>query len=373
LAAENAENAGELQNTQPQPDTAMKLPDFEITPAIEALALEIVGLLKGLPALDTDAKFLHLRKNNRIKAIQSSLAIEANSLSVQQVADIINGKKVIGDAREIQEVKNAWAAYEEIGQYDPFSLDSLLQAHTLMSNRLVKDSGVFRTMQVNVYKGYELIHEGAKPQEIQPLMRRLFDWAKNSNVNAVIKSCILHFAIEYVHPFEDGNGRMGRLWQTVVLHSWDRNFQWIPVETMVYQNQQGYYSALNLAGKQNNTNIFIEFMLGVLKFTLGNIIESRKAKTAAKDGENATVNEWANGGGVSVNVSVNVSVKDRILEIVGQLPGITVKKLAEILSLNERTIYRNLKELKFEKKIARVGADKNGHWEILQPPPPAKP
>ncbi|MDR2470820.1 MAG: Fic family protein, partial [Treponema sp.] len=119
----------------------MKLPDFRITPALENFAIEIVGLLKKLPALDSDAKYLNLRKNNRLKSIQSSLAIEANSLSLQQVADIINGKTVMGDAREIQEVKNAWAAYEKIGQYDPFSLESLLRAHALMSNQLVKCAG----------------------------------------------------------------------------------------------------------------------------------------------------------------------------------------------------------------------------------------
>jgi len=341
----------------------MKLPAFDITPHIESLALEIVGLLDKMPALDTDAKFLRLRKNNRIKSIQSSLAIEANSLSLQQVADIINGKNVTGDSREIQEVKNAWTAYEKIGQYDPFSLDSLMQAHALMSDRLVKDPGMFRTMQVNVYKGYELVHAGAKPREIRPLMTQLFDWARNSNVNAIIKSCILHFAIEYVHPFEDGNGRMGRLWQTVVLHSWDRNFQWIPVETMVYKNQQGYYAALNLADKQHNANIFTEFMLGLLTFSLGNIVESRKAKTTTNT---LTPPE---------NVSVNVSVKKRVLDLIAQNPEITVKQMAAALSLNERTIYRHIKEMKTKGNLARIGADKNGYWQIrshLQPITPNK-
>ena len=206
----------------------MKLPEFKITSTMETLALEIVDLMKHLSSLGTDKKFLHLRKDNRLKSIQSSLAIEANSLSLQQVTDIINGKKVIGDAREILEVKNAWAAYEKIEHYDPFSLDSLLEAHALLSNQLVKDSGVFRTMQVNVYKGFEHIHAGAKPKEILSLMTELFDWARGSNINAIIKSCIIHFIIEYIHPFEDGNGRIGRLWQTVILHSWDKNFQWIP-------------------------------------------------------------------------------------------------------------------------------------------------
>jgi Fic family protein len=340
----------------------MKLPAFDVTPHIESLALDIVECLDRMPALDTDAKFLHLRKANRIKSIQSSLAIEANSLSLQQVADIINGKKIIGDAREIQEVKNTWAAYEKIGQYDPFSLDSLLHAHALMSNRLLKDSGTFRTMQVNVYKGYELIHAGAKPKEIRPLMTQLFDWARNSNINAIIKSCILHFAIEYVHPFEDGNGRMGRLWQTVVLHSWDKNFQWIPVETMVYQNQQGYYAALNLADKQNSTNVFIEFMLGILKFTLGNIIESRKAKAAKEVGETAILTDTTLGAMLGVKLGVN---QKRIIEEMQKDAYITAAKLAALLKISKTAVENNIAKLKAIGFITRIGADKNGHWQIL--------
>lgn len=247
-----------------------------------------------------------------------------------------------------------------IGQYDPYSLDSLLQAHALISNRLVKDSGRFRTMQVNVYKGFELIHEGAKPDEIASLMEQLFDWARNSNINAIIKSCIMHFVIEYVHPFEDGNGRIGRLWQTVVLHTWDKNFQWIPIETMVYQNQQGYYTALNLAGKQRNVNIFIEFMLGILKFTIANIVESRKTIVIS----NTLTKE--------VDVSVNVSVKDRILDLIARNPQVTVKQMATALSLTERTIYRHIKNLRSEGTLTRVGADKTGHWQILSNKQPNK-
>lgn len=338
----------------------MNLPGFEITQHIQSLALEIVDLLDKLPALDTDAKFLQLRKDNRIKTIQSSLAIEANSLSLQQVADIINGKKVTGDIREIQEVKNAWAAYEKIGQYDPFSLDSLLHAHSLISNRLVKHSGTFRTMQVNVYKGYELLHTGARPKEIPTLMARLFDWARNSNVNAIIKSCILHFAIEYVHPFEDGNGRMGRLWQTVVLHHWNKNFQWIPVETMVYQNQQGYYAALDIAGKKNSANVFIEFMLGILKFTLGAIIESRKAK--------ANAHAVASDGRLGEKLGEKLGeTQKKILRLMTENPFVTINALAKRLGISTTAVENNIAKLKVLGFVARVGADRGGHWEVMQP------
>ncbi len=333
----------------------MKLPEFKITSTMETLALEIVDLMKYLSSLGTEKKFLHLRKDNRLKSIQSSLAIEANSLSLQQVTDIINGKKVVGDAREILEVKNAWAAYEKIEQYDPFSLGSLLEAHALLSNQLVKDSGMFRTMQVNVYKGFELIHAGAKPKEILPLMTELFDWARGSNINAIIKSCIIHFVIEYIHPFEDGNGRIGRLWQTVVLHSWDNNFQWIPIETMVYKNQQGYYMALQLSSQQNNANAFIEFMLGIIKFTLENIIESGKIK-----GKKLSLEDL----GIKLGIKLGIN-QQLILKEIEKNPFITAAEIAYKINISKTAVENNLAKLKELGILQRVGARKNGYWKIV--------
>jgi len=334
----------------------MKLPEFKITSTMETLALEIVDLMKHLSSLGTDKKFLHLRKDNRLKSIQSSLAIEANSLSLQQVTDIINGKKVIGDAREILEVKNAWAAYEKIEHYDPFSLESLLEAHALLSNQLVKDSGVFRTMQVNVYKGFELIHAGAKPKEILSLMTELFDWARGSNINAIIKSCIIHFIIEYIHPFEDGNGRIGRLWQTVILHSWDKNFQWIPIETMVYQNQQGYYTALQLSSQQHNANPFIEFMLGIIKFTLENIIESRNIKRKKKKLSFEDL-------GIKLGIKLGIN-QQLILKEIEKNPFITAVEIAHKINISKTAVENNIAKLKELGILQRVGARKNGYWKI---------
>lgn len=334
----------------------MKLPEFKITSTMETLALEIVDLMKHLSSLGTDKKFLHLRKDNRLKSIQSSLAIEANSLSLQQVTDIINGKKVVGDAREILEVKNAWAAYEKIEHYDPFSLDSLLEAHALLSNQLVKDSGVFRTMQVNVYKGFELIHAGAKPKEILSLMTELFDWARGSNINAIIKSCIIHFIIEYIHPFEDGNGRIGRLWQTVILHSWDKNFQWIPIETMVYQNQQGYYTALQLSSQQHNANPFIEFMLGIIKFTLENIIESRNIKRKKKKLSFEDL-------GIKLGIKLGIN-QQLILKEIEKNPFITAAEIAHKINISKTAVENNIAKLKELGVLQRVGARKNGYWKI---------
>jgi Fic family protein len=266
----------------------MKLPDFNITPEIEGLALEIVEILEVMEKVGDVDLILKLRKASRISSIQSSVAIEANSLSLEQVTDIINGRKVTGDPKEILEVKNAWDAYEGIGGYAPYSLESFLAAHKRMSNKLVREAGRFRSIQVGVYKGFELIHDGAKPEEIEPLMRQVFEWGEKSNAHPLIKSCVMHFLVEFVHPFEDGNGRMGRLWQTVILSHWKNVFQWIPVETMVYRNQYGYYDALNKSERLGDAAHFAVFMLNIIAYTLGVIVKS-KAIPQGKIGQTVTL------------------------------------------------------------------------------------
>jgi len=250
-----------------------------MTPDIERLALRIVETIEKMEEAGNVEPQFRLRKANRIKSIHSSVAIEANSLSIEEVTDIINGKRITGDPREILEVKNAWKAYEGIGEYRPYSPDDFLLAHRRMSNNLVREAGRFRSVEVGVYKGFELIHEGAKPAEIEGLMSQVFEWGVKSNLHPLIKSCIFHFLIEFVHPFEDGNGRMGRLWQTVILTDWRPVFQWIPVETPIYQNQHGYYEALLSAEQKNDASFFVRFMLGIIEFTLDAIISSGHRRT----------------------------------------------------------------------------------------------
>jgi Fic family protein len=217
------------------------------------------------------------------------VAIEANSLTLEQVTDIINGKKVAGDPREILEVQNAWKAYEGIGMYEPYAMASFLEAHKKMSNKLVREAGQFRTVQVGVYKGLELIHDGAKPEEITNLMDKVFEWGIKSNAHPLIKSCVIHFLIEFVHPFEDGNGRMGRLWQTVILANWKPSLEWVPVETMVYQNQYGYYDALGSSERMNDAAPFVVFMLNIIAYTLGVIVKSKAIPKAMRDLETVSL------------------------------------------------------------------------------------
>lgn len=212
---------------------------------------------------------LHLRKENRIRSIQSSLAIENNSLTLEQVTDIINGKRVLGAPKEIHEVQNAYEAYERVFQLNPYCVTDFLLAHQLLTKDLVKHAGRFRLGDVGVYDSQgAVVHVGARPQFVPNLVKELFDWAEKSTLPDLIKSCIVHFELEIIHPFEDGNGRMGRLWQSLILYQWQDIFEWIPVETVIYKHQQAYYDSLSISNHQNDSTIFIEFMLDAILETL---------------------------------------------------------------------------------------------------------
>lgn len=242
----------------------MNTPIYTISPkAIDTVAriAEKVGEIKGAGEY---SKNLRLRKVNRLRSIQSSLAIENNPLSLGQVIDIIDGKKVLGLPHEIQEVKNAYQAYEHLSEYEPFRTKDFLKAHQFITSNLVKEAGHFRSQGVGVYDGSKLIHAGASYQFVPQLVTDLFTWAKKTEIHPLIKSSIVHFEIEYIHPFMDGNGRIGRLWQTLILSKWNELFAWLPVETVVYENQQGYYKALAKSQKAGNSEVFIEFMLNAI-------------------------------------------------------------------------------------------------------------
>ena len=239
----------------------MNIPTYTISTKAIDLVARIAEKLGEIRGSGEYSRNLRLRKINRLRSIQSSLAIENNSLSLGQVTDIIEGKRVLGRPHEIQEVKNAYQAYELLLEYDPYRVKDFLKAHKCMTSDLVKDAGHFRSQGVGVFAGTQLVHAGANYQFVPQLITDLFAWAKKTDVHPLIKSSIVHFEIEFIHPFMDGNGRIGRLWQTLILSKWNELFAWLPVETVVYENQQGYYDALQMAGKKANSEIFIEFML----------------------------------------------------------------------------------------------------------------
>lgn len=227
---------------------------------------------------------LKLRKENRIKSIHSSLAIENNSLTVEQITDIIDGKRVLGPPKEIKEVKNAYEAYEEILMLNPYSQKDFLHAHALLTKEVVNYSGQYRHKDVGIFdRAGNVVHMGARPQFIKGLMDDLFNWGAGDDTPELIKSCVFHYEIEVIHPFEDGNGRMGRLWQTVILSNWNSLFSWIPIETIIYENQEAYYQALAIADQENDSSRFIEFMLDIILKSL--IAHKRSDKQSDKQSD----------------------------------------------------------------------------------------
>ena len=241
-------------------------PNYKITE-------EILNLVQKISELATQLSFetreLHLRKENRIRSIQSSLAIENNSLTLEQVTDIIEGRRVLGPPKDIHEVQNAYEAYERVFSMNPYSVEDFLVAHHLLTHDLVKHPGQFRLSDVGVYDASgRVIHVGARPQFVPGLVKELFSWAKNSDLLDLVKSCLVHFELEIIHPFEDGNGRMGRLWQSLILSRWNPLFEWLPIESVIHAHQQGYYNALAISNKENDATAFVEFMLEVILETL---------------------------------------------------------------------------------------------------------
>lgn len=238
-------------------------PPFTLT---NTMLHQVIEISRVLGILEFSVKSdLKLRKENRIKSIHSSLAIENNSLTEKQVTDIIDGKRVLGDPKEIREVKNAYDAYEEILTLDPYRQKDFLKAHRLLTAGIVNEAGKYRSRDVGIFDEIgNVVHMGARPQYLQTLMNDLFAWGKNDNTPELIKSCVFHYEIEMIHPFADGNGRMGRLWQTVILANWNPIFTWIPIETLIYENQRDYYKVLEQVDQETNSNRFIEFMLTII-------------------------------------------------------------------------------------------------------------
>lgn len=249
------------------------IPPYEITDEMLELVSEIMENLGKLSGVNELEKLPRLRRVSRIKSIHSSLAIENNTLSIEQVTDVINGKRVLAPQKDIEEVHNAFNAYEKLSEINPYSIDDLLKIHSIMMNGLVKEAGQLRSGQVGVYNQDGKVVHLAPPADFVPQqLGQLFDWVKNSNANMLIKSSVFHYEFEFIHPFNDGNGRTGRLWQTALLASWKPIFAWIPIESIIKYNQEDYYNAITLSTSQGKSNIFIEFMLDVINKAIKDII-----------------------------------------------------------------------------------------------------
>ena len=321
-------------------------PPFKITSKAINLISQISEKIGEISTLENTERTVQLRKKNRIRTIHSSLAIENNSLTIEQITAIIEGKRVLGPPNEIQEVKNAVQAYELLLNLNPYKQNDLLKAHQLMMNDLVKHSGKYRKGGVGIFDGKGVVHVAPPADRVPFLMNDLFDWLKSSDAHPLIKSCVFHYEFEFIHPFEDGNGRMGRLWQTVILTEWKPIFAWLPIETLIKENQKLYYKALGISDSNADSTEFIEFMLSIILKTIKEIITT-ELKITQKITQKITVNQ------------------QKIIASIKNNPYITQEELAEIVGIARLNIIKNMKKLQEQNIIKRIGADKNGYWQII--------
>ena len=246
-----------------------KKPPFDITNQIIDYVAEIAELIGRLNAAHLLSTNPTLRRANRIRTIHGSLAIEQNTLSLEQVTAVLNGKQVLASPKDIAEVKNAYEIYEWLEELNPYSVDDLLTAHGIMTRGLMEESGVFRTRPVGVVDSEgHVLHFGTLPQYVPDLVMELLDWVKTSEVHMLIRSCVFHYEFELIHPFADGNGRVGRLWHTLLLSKWNPAFAWLPVESIIHDRQQEYYDAINASNDAGESTVFIEFILSAIKAAL---------------------------------------------------------------------------------------------------------
>lgn len=243
-------------------------PPFHMTDKMIFLLAEISEQVGRITVLQERTISPHLRRANRIRTIHYSLAIEQNSLSLEQVTAILDGKRVLGNPNEIKEVQNAYEAYELMLRLNPSSVDDLLRAHKLMMNGLVPENGKFRSGGVGVFDGKVLIHMAPPAEFVPEHIHNLFAWYQQSELHPLIKSAIFHYEFEFIHPFADGNGRMGRMWHSLLLGKWKELFFWLPIEELIQSRQKEYYDALGAADKQADSAGFVELMLEIIRDSL---------------------------------------------------------------------------------------------------------
>jgi len=323
----------------------MYTPPFRLTARIIELISEISEKIGEINVIHQDYFHVQLRRENRIKTIHSSLAIENNSLSMEQITAIIDGKHVLGNLSEIQEVKNAVQVYDLLSSLSYCSEKDLLKTHKLMMQELVSRSGQYRNDGVGIFNGSDVVHVAPPADRVPFLMADLFEWLRMSDVHPLVKSCVFHYEFEFIHPFQDGNGRMGRLWQTVILKEWKDVFAWIPVETLVRENQSEYYRILSVSDREADSTKFVEFMMSLILRTVKDIIEVEKKVTAK----------------ITVKVTVN---QQKMIEEIKHNPYVTQEELAKIVGITRKSIVANMKKLQDSGLIKRVGADKNGYWIV---------
>ncbi|CQQ87497.1 Fis family transcriptional regulator [Yersinia enterocolitica] len=328
-------------------------PPYTITPTILNQVVE-VGELLGRWATQAEQSSPLLRKENRIRTIQASLAIEHNSLSTEQVTAIMEGKRILAPAKDIQEVRNAILSYENLPQWQSHRLTDLLTAHRLLMTGLVDTPGQLRHSNVGIYREDLLIHMAPPVNQLPRLVDDLLLWLQCTDIHPLIASSIFHYEFEFIHPFADGNGRMGRLWQTLILSEWRSELAWLPVETLIHNQQQEYYRVLGECDRASDCTAFIAFILDKIIAALTEGIHAQKHYSTNMSVE------------MSVENSSSLSlIAERILAIIAVNHNITMVKIAGELKVSSRTIERNIKILQEKGRLVRVGTTKSGYWRVI--------
>ena len=312
-------------------------PPYTITTKMVNLISSISEELTRIEYSKKEIVTPQLRRKNRIKTLAGTLEIEGNFMGEERITAILNGKPVLGTMLEVAEVKGAIEAYKELEKYEYYNLDDLLKAHKILMNEILHTAGNFRGTNVQVG-----VHIAPPHNVVSGLMQDLFDWLKHSDEHPLIKSCVFHYEFEFIHPFSDGNGRIGRLWQSVMLYNWREVFIVMPTESIVRDNQQKYYDALEEAGDKAESTPFIEFMLEIILDTVlkvGNRVGNKVGNTLSEN---------------QLKIIENIEINSKISAV----------KLSEIVGISKRKIEENLAKLKELNKIKRVGGTR-GHWEVI--------
>lgn len=321
----------------------MKTPPYTITSKILKSVGEISELIADVKYVDKSYNTLKLRKKNRIRSITGTLQIEGNTFDEEKVTSFISGKTVLGTMKEIEEVKGAIEAYNHLEEYDYKSEKDLLLAHKYLMQNLLNHPGAYRHGNVGVGGKDGVTHVAPPPNMVPKLMGELFEWLNATDEHPLIVSCVFHYEFEFIHPFSDGNGRIGRLWQSVILKHFKDFFAYMPIESIVRDNQAKYYEALETCGSIGESTPFIEFMLEIIAKSLKSYItESKK----------------------SDHKSIQKS-DQKILELIRRNKEITIMQMCDKMQMSESGIKKILTKLKSENKLKRVGSLKAGHWEIV--------
>jgi Fic family protein len=343
------------------PPDAPYSPPLTLNPALLNRVAAIAEALGRWSARQDALPSPRLRRENRIQTIQASLAIEQNSLSIEQVTALFDGQRVLGPARDIQEVRNAIAAYDALPRWDPANHEHLLAAHGLLMAGLIDAPGRFRNGGVGIYRGDQLVHMAPPAARVPGLVGDLLTWLAASTWHPLLVSCVAHYELEFFHPFADGNGRLGRLWQTLILSRWNPLLAWLPIEEVIRSRQQGYYESLGQADQLGDLEPFVACQLEAIHDALRSEISSEMSSEMSSEKGSEVA---AKLGGV-IGAERGLAIDQQILGDLASEPTLSARRLAERLQLSPRAVEKHLAALQRAGRLRRQGSPRAGYWQVL--------